>query len=545
MKKNSLLYIICTLAVGMCSLNACYKPTTNYDFHDINEIRVDSFGSYLEVVQFDTLTVTPHITASMDPSVLDDTTRYTYEWLAGKPGVTYTAHQLGNKRNLKVRLNIPVGSYRLYFTMKDKLTGQIANMRSVRLDVTSKTFEGWLILSDVQGNAALDFVNWNSNGTKTIVRNLLDNSPDLPKPLKGPRNVAYVYCPNPNIVPTPTHNASAGTLDREWIYVTTDQGAWKFRNDYLTTQWRWNSFRECLFPVDSSSFKPAFFGTNSGGYATNGNLLMTMPNGDIYERTWTAWYVIKSNQVQGEANSFRAAPFIGKYYTSSGNTVLFDMDKKRFVRTSPGSFFCTTIPNPATDPKFDFSNVGMDMLYMRTSPYGLTFAVMKDAAGDIWLLTFDARSTVVQDKKVKLTGTDIKLAEAFTVDKNYGTLFYKVGNKLYATHKDLPDVSYEILNTGSRQISFVDQHIFTINRGQGANGGYINGGAATPGNPQDYVANYLAIGTYDPADPKTTGKLELYYPTDFMNGHAALTKKDEYGGFGKIVSVSFRERPTN
>ncbi|MCK7557405.1 PKD-like family lipoprotein [Chitinophaga sedimenti] len=180
MKKNNLLYIICTLAVGMCSLNACYKPTTNYDFHDINEIRVDSFGSYLEVVQFDTLTVTPHITASMDPSVLDDTTRYTYEWLAGKPGVTYTAHQLGNKRNLKVRLNIPVGSYRLYFTMKDKLTGQIANMRSVRLDVTSKTFEGWLILSDVQGNAALDFVNWNSNGTKTIVRNLLDNSPICP-----------------------------------------------------------------------------------------------------------------------------------------------------------------------------------------------------------------------------------------------------------------------------------------------------------------------------------------------------------------------------
>ncbi|WP_143307661.1 PKD-like family lipoprotein [Chitinophaga vietnamensis] len=543
--KNILL-----LASGSASLlfSSCYKDLGNYAYKDVNKVVIDTFPSSIFVYQFDTLRLTPKISATLDSSILNDTARFAYQWTIGGNGSSYVKGTiLSYDRNLNARVTNAVGSYGLYFEMTDKKTGQVFTRYTSQLVIGSSTYEGWMVLCDVDGNTRLDMVNF-VNGNTRFTRDILSLSPDLPKPLKGPRYIAYYATGRPNAAPPPYHNPAVSLVDREWIYLCTDKGSWKLRNDYLYTSGAWYTSKEFISRPDSATFLPGFVGANEGA-ASSDYVYVYDNKGNFYERDPYQWYVTNMNKVSGEGN-FRAAPFLGRNYGMAFfyNSVLFDMDKKRFLLSTPGSSTCNIIPNPDS-PLFDFSNTGMDLRWMRSVPgLDLTFAIMKDAAGDTWLLTFDVRSSVTQDRKVKLTGTDISKAEHFTVDKNYGTIYYSVGSKVYAMNKDFPGVCYQVLDAGNKKISWLDQHLFTVNKGYGpSRGGYVNG--YTYNNPQgsgsldNYPGSWLGVATYDPAQPTASnGTLTFYSPQDFLSQHAALVKKQEYSGFGKIVSVSYRER---
>jgi hypothetical protein len=286
-----------------------------------------------------------------------------------------------------------------------------------------------------------------------------------------------------------------------------------------------------MMPGDSATYLPGFYGMNGSNINTN-NVYMYDGQGNYYMRPADAFFFAPYNSIQGEATPFKAAPFQGQHFTMGKNAfgVLFDTEKKRFVRHAPTAANCVVIPyNAETMPLFDFNNVGMDLVWMKNTTGTMTYAVMQDAAGDRWLLTFDISGDIRQERKVKLTGPDIRKASLFALDISYCTLFYAVEGKVYATSKDYPEQTYEVLNLGSKKISALDQHLF--NKGK-----YTTSDPQTPG-------NWLMIGYYDPAAPaENNGVLAAYRPADFINSHAALTKIKEYNGFGKPVSYTYRER---
>jgi len=521
----------------------CYKDLGNYDYKKINEIQIDSLPNSIFVNQFDSLKLTPVIKRTMDQGALDDTTLYGYKWIIGQrdsaEGLS-TATIISRARILAAKVLVPVGRYGLYLEITDRKSNQVFLQHTNNLVIGSATFEGWLVLSDVKGNAKLDMITY-ANGQVGFVHNLLEQSQDLPKPLKGPRKISYHYTSTYNAVPALFHESKLTVADRSWVYLTTDQGTWKMRGDYMFTIGKWNVRNEFLIPPDSATFAPGFTGNGEGSVDLE-NCYIYDGKGNFYERNAYQYYVTNMNQVTGEGE-FVAAPFIGRAfgYSWTAYTVLFDVNKKRFVRSYPGDGNCSTIPAPAGTALFDFNNVGMDLVWMKSMSYlNLTYAVMRDPAGAYWLLTFDVRGVVTQNTMAKITAPDINKAVFFTIDKNYGTLFYGTDTKVYAIHNDFPGQYYQVFDAGNRKISWLDQHPFT--GGRDVYNGDINGVPNTT-NLAPYKANWLGIATYDPANPDDgTGTLSFYFPQDFLVNHAALAKREEYPGFGKIVSISYRER---
>jgi hypothetical protein len=528
-----------TLILGLAFVaTGCYKDQGNYTYIDVNKFNIDSFPSF-SVKQFDTLKYAPKISGTLEQANIDDTMRFKYRWTISSG----SEEVIGTEKNLNALIKTSPGNYTLYFKMIDTKTGQVFVQRSGSLAIGSNTFEGWLVLSDVEGNAQLDMVNF-FQGTMNITRDLLSQSPDLPKPLKGPRKIAFLATGLNNSIPPPYHAAKLSSADLQWIYLTTDQGGWKLRNDFMFTQGAWNNSKEMLSSSkDSANFKPLYHSGGESSISSN-YVYMVDENGDIYERAPGSYYVVSINRVINEG-PFKAAPFIGRAhsYSWTENGVLYDTDKKRFVRSYQGNGYCTTLPNPVSNVLFDFGNVGMDMVWMRSMDnLMMTFAVMKDSNKDYWLLVFDARTSVTQNAKMKITSPDIDKAKFFTVDKNSGVLFYATENKVYAITKDFPGTYHEVLNTGNRKISWMDEHPFSVGRR------YYNGdlpdGTKNTTNLEPYIANWVGVATYDPANMAYgTGTLAFYYPKNYTTNNAAFVKKDEYTGFGKIVSVSYRERP--
>ncbi len=504
----------------------CYRDLGNYEYKDVNQIKVDTLLGVKDVYQYDTLRVTPYFSATQDTTVLQQKDRYTYEWFATTPSSSY--FRLDTTRILNVRINLTVGSYKLIFRMKDKVGGNIYTFSQGGLNVVSGTYEGWLVFSDVNGAARLDMVNFLTNKAPAVTKDILQASPDLPKKLTGPKDVAYMYSStNGNTVPAPGHGTTTAA-DKEWIYICTDQGAWKLRNDDLTTKWQWNTAHE-FTSKDSATFHPDFVGSGGSGIHPQ-YIYLFDGQGNVYERFNYMFYGNPVNVVSGEAKRFKAAPFIGRHFkmNTSAALVLFDTEKRRFLRYSPNGGQCASpTSDPAFMPYFNYNNVNMDLVWMRSTPFNtLTYAVLKAADNSRWLAVFDISTTNVQNKFVKLTGPDIDKATRFAVDKNSGTLFYSVGSKVYATSKDYPDQTYMVLDAGQEEVTLLDQHVFWSSK-------YMDVSPTNRG-------NLIMIGTYNAATGN--GTLTGYYPADFVNSHAAFTKVESFTGFGKINALSYRER---
>ncbi|HEY0175237.1 MAG TPA: hypothetical protein VGC08_02600, partial [Pedobacter sp.] len=107
-----------------------------------------------------------------------------------------------------------------------------------------------------------------------------------------------------------------------------------------------------------------------------------------------------------------------------------------------------------------------------------------------------------------------------------GYLFYSVGGKVYEYDPGIQK-SFLMVDKGTSQISYLNFQTF-YNRLVPATAIYKT------------WANYLTVGSYDPAG--TTGKngtMELYTVPQ-VNGQ--IVRVNSWTGFGKIVSVSYRER---
>ncbi|MNL08595.1 hypothetical protein D3C87_1293220 [compost metagenome] len=168
----------------------------------------------------------------------------------------------------------------------------------------------------------------------------------------------------------------------------------------------------------------------------------------------------------------------------------------------------------------------MDLVHMEYSPFngGDVFAILKNPAGKIFLARFNA-VTGIQNYFEEIQSTDIGVAEKFAVSPVYGYLFYSAGGKVYEYDTSLK-TSKLMINKGAEKISLLKFHEFA------------KGGSSKP--YYQSRRNQLMVCSYDttlPADKN--GKMELF-EVPSLNGD--LVKGETYSGFGRIVSVDYRER---
>ena len=182
--KYVLLFVL-----GVLSFTSCYKDLGNYDYSEINQV---TFSGFPEEMQYayrlvDTVRVTPVIEGSLEGKDLNN---YSLKWQAvvksGSVDGATTFDLDSNRLDLKYFVQLPEAKYTVYLLVEDKTSG-VTWRQGFDLQVTSATYEGWLVLSeDSEGFSHLDMIS-TSTPEEKIIRNLWADSPL--REFKGPKSL--------------------------------------------------------------------------------------------------------------------------------------------------------------------------------------------------------------------------------------------------------------------------------------------------------------------------------------------------------------------
>jgi len=490
-------------------ISSCSKDLGNYSYQDINEVNFGKIEDSYTVLLGAHLNINPELHFTQPGQSQE--TDYSYEWFAINNNVNTLPgdkrKNLATTKKLDIDVQIPPGLYTVHYKVTDKKTG-VSFTRQFSLKVETIIYEGWMVLNDIQNTGRLDMISM-INNQFTPLHDILKTSGSQFQ-LKGKPLDVYCY---------PFMRNDYG------IYISTDQGTNRINPESFAWKDTYNLKTEVLGKVDEK-FHADFFSATPEEPGVS--YMYSQGNVYYYFGVFQIFYGIPINIAYGEAIPFRAAPFIpavrnfGAYPSSA---VLFDMDKKRFLQHGNRTSYVLPFAK-SNSTLFDFDNVGMDLEYMTYSTYnaGDVFAVLKNNNGKRYLARFNCISGT-QSYFEEIKAQDIDKATNYAVSPVFGYLFYSVGGKVYEYDLSLK-TSKLMLDKGSEQISLLKFQYFTD---------------TWPEKPAyTELAKQLIVASYNPAGlPTSNGKIE-FFNVQGLNGPLKLVNKFE--GFGKVVSISYRER---
>ena len=425
--------------LGLFVVASCYDDLGNYDYHEINEIKVvggiaEEYSAYTMV---DTLKIQPELSFSQDSAT---TGRFEYAWsiTPATLGVGKTT-KISDQRDLVYPVNLPRATYILTFGVKDKET-KVEWSTKTYLNVTTLFTNGWLMLGEKDGHAALDMVSISTLGDTMVITDVLKNS-GLP-PLKGPRKMISInYRENPS---WPWMNG---------CFLMTDDGTFEMDRVSMTSDVSTNMRGSVYDPEISSDFAGSdMLQSSYCRYLIGDNKLYinnslsssgTFGNpANKYDKYSTTYFKVFPEIIWGGSSW-------GAYL--SGSQMIYDMDGKRFAKFKNTSVNCDTLPDNAGDPYT--WKTGNDMIALFNSKFlssgsQTSYAVMKSPDNRYYLYSFQPALSAGPKKGNKYDITslpDIAQATKFAFSDRYPYMLYVVGAKLYAceflssgiTHKEL------------------------------------------------------------------------------------------------------------
>nr|WP_199003030.1 PKD-like family lipoprotein [Flavobacterium sp. ASV13] len=496
LKNIKALIILLTLIFLSVS---CADDLGNYNYKDINEIKVTGIQKEYTVYNGNHFKITPNLTPTLDDG--NDPNRYTYEWAAVDPLIINAPEAkfvIAKTKNLDIDLKLAPAKYTVYYFVKDNVTGVTWQQEPFTLTVVSSIYEGWLALGDVDGKARLDMVSILPNVTEPrIITDVLDKTGSN---LKLSGKAVNVYCIKNSLLTGLMYG----------IYVTaSESGTSRIDPD----SFGWAPTQNIAYEMVGSNI-PTNFGVDFMKSALQGeNFIYSKGNIYYFLRTMQIAYSLPQNKVDTETKPFYAAPFIAENLGILGSPVFYDRDGRRFLRYSCMDGICSKMPEAiGTGTVLDWSNTNSDLVYMTTSPFNdfENFAVLKDiTTGKYNLLRFNTGFVQTYYKEI-LNAPDFDKATHFAVSPDSGYLFYTVGGKLYEYDNGTQSAKL-MLDKGTEEITYIGFHA----------------------NAKTF-ANKLVLATYG-----TTGTLQLYTVPP-VNGALVLT--NNYTGLCKIVDVAFRAR---
>ncbi|MCA5005639.1 PKD-like family lipoprotein [Sphingobacterium bovistauri] len=484
------------------SYTSCIKDTGNYTYSEINRLEeITNMPDTLTAFYGSQFKFSPDVKFNKDQNF--DQSKYDYEWsYIGPNGLGGTKLFIFNE-NKDVDMivtSIVAGTYQAYFSVTDKETG-VKFRTPFRLIIKDEFNEGWIMMNEANGKPRIDMLSLNSEGNAVLVLDLLSKvGSDLE--LKGKPEMIYNY---------PTGLLIGPDKISHGLYVGTDE---------MTTKIEPNTFKW----TPTMGLQHEMFGEYPTGFyasiikqkSTWSAYLIGKGDAYYYDRVMNIYFSAPINYINEERVEFEVAPFV---YAPTG--VFYDITNRRFVKHTGAASSSTVIPDPSDNKLFSFKT-GMDLKYMKGVSFngGEIFSILKSPNSDLYYLArFNARSNA-QTYYAEILNNDIKNAEFFEVNPEFGYIFYAVGGKLYQY-----DMIYKttklMIDIGNNRISYLRFYEF-INTNK-----YKDG-------------NKLMLGFYDPnISNGTEGRLNIY-TVPGLNGDLVLNKS--YSGFGRIKDLTYRER---
>lgn len=507
------LYILATVVV----IASCAKDKGNYDYHEINEVDIDNFDSEngYQVLFGEVLSISPALKMTQNPSPEN----YTYEWSLRLPGVQGVNGKpardsvLSTDQNFNKKVELAPGSYVLQYKVTDKTTNMRFQERA-NLTVTTDVYEGFLILSDVNNQSRLDMISAKKNSTDSLVQYtdvLAKMGSTLPMTGK-PYQVNCMLWTRSNIDPL-----------NYGIFVLNGAGTNRIHQETFAFAPTMNIRYQMLGNVPADFAAERITGKFSGAITIS---YLMYANGNMYTYSTSGGYIFKYEPVN--IYTINSTPFrVSKYAATNGNqSLMYDMDGRNFVSLS--TFSNATVAK--LPDNFGYPT-GYDLLYMEKDYNNVVFAIMQDPVTSkryVLRVRLNLAFNVNNGDYFKeITGTDIANATCFAMSPELGYLFYSVGGKVYEYDASL-NSSILMVDRGAEEVTYLDFQFFYNALAAKANPNYRN------------WRNWLMVGSYNPAGPAgNNGTLKLFSVPP-VNGQ--LVEKISFGGFGKIVSVSYRER---
>ncbi|WP_298711770.1 PKD-like family lipoprotein [Chitinophaga sp.] len=504
MKKTAFILLIAA------TLSGCYKDLGNYEYKDVGDIEISNIEEQYARLQRDTLRISPELSFSTPVAESD----LEFEWMCIQSLSTDESGKriIGTSRNLEWEITGATGNYNLFYRVRNKKTG-VQYHKLFNLEVQTSTYEGWVILSDVEGLARIDMVSRQTDGADKVFIDISGTSGAPMPALRGPRALSIGS----------DYVSQVGTVQS--LYVLTDDGTQKIN----ANTWQWtpkhDMLREMLAPVPQP-FRPVMhqpYGSCFVIVTSDKEMYAMYPQNGI-------GYGAPVNKLAGTNEPIDPAPFIAiPVFVAPNICMVFDKSRRWFLRLDAASDRgCDTIPTP---PNALFSyKIGKDLLWMGYTRFngGNNIAVMKDP---VTKKHFLVRITLAgntplfqQDQYLEINEStgDIANAEQFAFGQSLGYLLYSVGSKLYQfdinynTHKLMADVSPEVITSVKTR-----PHLKTTE-------------------PYATYQQSVVVGSHLPGGTEgSNGKVRIYRMPE-RNEPFELFR--EWSGFGKVVDISYRVR---
>lgn len=485
----------------------CYKDKGNYSYHGFNQLIINNFDSVngYRVNFSDTLVVSPTITNTMSNP---PAAKYTYQWSVRVfNGFEDSVDSvIAVTPTLRVRETLTPGNYVLTFRLLDGVTGLTYQTKAPLL-VASQVYEGFFVMNDINGSPRLDMLSYNSSsGSFAQYTDVLQMEGSTLK-LQG--TPYQVYCGTytaPNINPQ-------------------NYGIWLLTSSLCT---RVN--QETLGWNDSYTIANNMVGDVPAGFAPQhiiqGGAIAGYPDiflwadSNIYnDPILASQYIFKyvtMNEYSAQSPTFPAFPYVCVSGGYPGAAAAYDTRARQFALAAGWSSASFT-PAPANDSL----PTGYDMVYMEYNYSNNCYAVLKDTTSNptYYLLRWPLNGVKAYFKPITAPG--IANATHFAVSPQFSYLFYNVGGQVYEYDPAI-QTSKLMLDLGSDSVSYLAFDNFF---NKASNTTYAS------------WSNDLLVGASDPSG--VNGTLGLYTIPP-VNGQ--IQPVYQWSGFGKIVSVSYRER---
>ena len=177
--KHRLLILLSLLLSAACS-----GDLGNYVYTELEEPQIGGINAEYTVLAHSRLVIIP----DFEPESFDDPERYSYSWKALGKGYTAALQTLSEERNLNWAVELPAGSYTLYFRITDRSSGIFWQTQSA-LEIRETTSKGWMALC--RGASDEADLQMYSEVTSKVYKGLLDNS-GIPAAV-GPRAIQWSY----------------------------------------------------------------------------------------------------------------------------------------------------------------------------------------------------------------------------------------------------------------------------------------------------------------------------------------------------------------
>ncbi len=519
---------ICGMLVAAATLTSCYEDKGNYDYTEVETITGTGFPEKMSVVQkADYIELSPSFSSDLNGSI-DNNPNYEYSCLLWKSGGTFPDTKTRQKeidtdhaKDVKFFADLTEGRYVIQYMVTNKQTGVTTNFK-VPVQVTSATYEGWMVLcDDKDGYARMDMVSVLSDTRRAAIHDILGTK--IPK-LKGARTLMMNARPS---------NYASG--DDMWF--CTDEGSWSLNQTTLKAQYDMTVSEFMVTPKDEKVI------ATDGQY--QGYRLCVTDKGNLYAKSNNYGAVFEdpiNTLTSGGELEFHAAPFFGVFMGRSGydtyynqKAIVYDKDHKQFL-TFDGSYYgdhtlCSKMDDP--ENKLFSYQTGKDMIAMVNTTFSGTtvYSVMQDDAKNRYVYGINMTGgQISQSLYEPMTAAGFGNATSFAFHSQYPYMFYNDGDKVYTYHLMNHTANVGITLPGE-EVTMVKFNLF-----------YNAPNANTFNKTDEFMAQQylLIVGSYKKDSTDGNGGVLRFYKFNQENG--SLTLVNQYDGFGKIKDVMYRER---